>query len=95
MERVDAHDAFAPLTSFPASNQGSGERFSRSAEGPPAYDKPPCASLDGFTLHAATRAGGQKRVEHQPNGVVRITLRKAPYRSSLEASARLSGRRRE
>jgi len=23
-----------------------------------AYDKPLCASLDGFTLHAATRAGG-------------------------------------
>ena len=22
-----------------------------------AYDKPLCASLDGFTLHAATRAG--------------------------------------
>jgi hypothetical protein len=22
------------------------------------YDKPLCASLDGFTLHAATRAGG-------------------------------------
>src|SRR5262245_3962386 len=25
---------------------------------PLAYDKPLCASLDGFTLHAATRAGG-------------------------------------
>ena len=24
---------------------------------PLAYDKPLCASLDGFTLHAATRAG--------------------------------------
>ena len=23
-----------------------------------AYEKPQCASLDGFTLHAATRAGG-------------------------------------
>lgn len=23
-----------------------------------SYDKPLCASLDGFTLHAATRAGG-------------------------------------
>ena len=23
-----------------------------------AFDKPLCASLDGFTLHAATRAGG-------------------------------------
>ncbi len=28
---------------------------------PPAYDKPLCASLDGFTLHAATRAGGLDR----------------------------------
>ena len=61
-----------------------------------AYDKPLCASLDGFTLHAATRAGGldaegreallryvlrppiaQERVEQQPNGLVRITLKKA------------------
>ena len=25
---------------------------------PLAYDKPLCASLDGFTLHAATRTGG-------------------------------------
>jgi hypothetical protein len=24
---------------------------------PLTYDKPLCASLDGFTLHAATRAG--------------------------------------
>jgi hypothetical protein len=61
-----------------------------------AYDKPLCASFDGFTLHAATRAGGldaegreallrhvlrppiaQERVEQQPNGLVRITLKKA------------------
>ena len=61
-----------------------------------AYDKPLCASLDGFTLHAATRAGGldvegreallryvlrppiaQERVEKQPNGLVRLTLKKA------------------
>ena len=61
-----------------------------------AYDKPLCASLNGFTLHAATRAGGldaegreallryvlrppiaQERVEQQPNGLVRITLKKA------------------
>ena len=61
-----------------------------------AFDKPLCASLDGFTLHAATRAGGldaqgreallryvlrppiaQERVEQQPNGLVRITLKKA------------------
>ena len=61
-----------------------------------AYDKPLCASLDGFTLHAATRAGAhdqagceallryvlrppiaQERVEHRPDGLVRITLKKA------------------
>ena len=61
-----------------------------------AYDKPLCASLDGFTLHAATRAGAfhpagreallryvlrpavaQERVERRPNGLVRITLKKA------------------
>ena len=61
-----------------------------------AYDKPLCASLDGFTLHAATRAGAldqagreallryvlrppvaQERVEFRPDGLVRITLKKA------------------
>jgi len=58
--------------------------------------KPLCASLDGFTLHAATRAGAQhpagreallryvlrppvaqERVEQRPDGLVRITLKKA------------------
>ena len=61
-----------------------------------AYDKPLCASIDGFSLHAATRAGGldakgreallryvlrppiaQERVEPLPDGLVRITLKKA------------------
>jgi hypothetical protein len=61
-----------------------------------AYDKPLCASLDRFTLHAATRAGAldsagreallryvlrppvaQERVEQRPDGLVRITLKKA------------------
>ena len=61
-----------------------------------AYAKPLCASLDGFTLHAATRAGAldsggreallryvlrppvaQERVEQRPDGLVRITLKKA------------------
>ena len=61
-----------------------------------AYDKPLCVSLDGFTLHAATRAGGldatgreallryvlrppiaQERLEQRPDGLVRITLKKA------------------
>ena len=61
-----------------------------------AYDKPLCASIDGFSLHAATRAGGldaegreallryvlrppiaQERVEALPDGLVRITLKKA------------------
>jgi hypothetical protein len=61
-----------------------------------AYDKPLCASLDGFTLHAATRAGGldasgreallryvlrppvaQERLELRPDGLVRITLKRA------------------
>jgi hypothetical protein len=60
------------------------------------YDKPLCASLDGFTLHAATRAGAfhpagreallryvlrppiaQERLEPRPDGLVRITLKKA------------------
>jgi len=63
---------------------------------PLAYDKPLCASLDGFTLHADTRAGAldpagreallryvlrpriaQERVEQRPDGLVRITLKKA------------------
>jgi hypothetical protein len=61
-----------------------------------AYDKPLCASLDGFTLHAATRAGAidqagreallryvlrppiaQERVDLRPDGLLRITLKKA------------------
>ncbi len=61
-----------------------------------AYDKPLCASLDGSTLHAATRAGAfhpagreallryvrrppiaQERLELRPDGLVRITLKKA------------------
>jgi hypothetical protein len=61
-----------------------------------AYDKPLCASLDGFALHAATRAGAQdamgreallryvlrpplaeERVELRPDGLLRITLKKA------------------
>ena len=61
-----------------------------------AYDKPQCASRDGVTLHAATRAGGldaegreallryvlrppiaQERVQQCPDGLVRITLKKA------------------
>jgi Putative transposase len=60
------------------------------------YDKPRCASLDGFTLPAATRAGAhdpagpearlryalrppvaQERVDLRPDGLVRITLKKA------------------
>ncbi len=68
-----------------------------------AYDKPLCASLDGFTLHAATRAGAldsggreallryvlrppvaQERVEQRPDGLVRITLKKA-YRDGTIA----------
>jgi Putative transposase/Transposase zinc-binding domain len=61
-----------------------------------AYDKPLCASRDGFTLHAATRAGAldlagreallryvlrppiaQERLEQRPEGLVRITLKRA------------------
>ncbi len=60
------------------------------------YDKPLCVSFDGFTLHAATRAGGldpagreallryvlrpplaQDRLELRPDGLVRITLKRA------------------
>ncbi|HUL79219.1 MAG TPA: hypothetical protein VL691_18275 [Vicinamibacteria bacterium] len=32
-------------------------RLAPSSQHELAYDKPLCASLDGFTLHAATRAG--------------------------------------
>lgn len=61
-----------------------------------SFDKPLCASLDGFTLHAATRAGShdvvgreallryvlrpplaQERVELLPDGLVRISLKRA------------------
>jgi Putative transposase len=68
-----------------------------------AFDKPLCALLDGFTLHAATRAGAldpagreallryvlrppvaQERLEQRPDGLVRITLKKA-YRDGTVA----------
>ena len=61
-----------------------------------SFDKPLCASLDGFTLHAATRAGShhlagreallryalrppiaKDRLEIRPDGLVRITLKRA------------------
>ena len=73
-----------------------GERLAPLEPQPLAYDKPLCVSLDGFTLHAATRAGAldsagreallryvlrppvaQERVEQRPDGLVRITLKKA------------------
>jgi len=63
---------------------------------PLSVDKRLCASMDGFTLHAATRAGAQdtqgrealvryvlrpaiaqERVEQRPDGLVRITLKRA------------------
>ena len=72
---------------------------------PLTWDKPLCASLDGFTLHAATRAGAhdpagreallcyilrppvaQERVELRPDGLVRITLKKAYADGTLSAS---------
>ena len=55
-----------------------GERLQPLVPHPLAYDKSLCASLDGFTLHAASRAGAL-----HPGGreallryVVRITLKK-------------------
>jgi putative transposase/transposase-like zinc-binding protein len=47
-----------------------------------AYDKPLCASLDGFTLHAATRAGA-----HDPSGreaLLRYVLRPPIAQDRLE-----------
>jgi hypothetical protein len=62
----------------------------------PSFDKPLCCAQDGFTLHAATRAGGadragreallkyilrpavaQERITYGPQGLVRITLKRA------------------
>ncbi len=47
-----------------------------------AYDKPLCATLDGFSLHAATRAGG-----HDPEGreaLLRYVLRPPVSNERLE-----------
>jgi len=41
--------------------------------GPAAYDKPLCASLDGFTLHAAARAGALDQAGRQ--ALLRYVLR--------------------
>ena len=70
--------------------------LSRAPPSPLSFDKPLCASLDGFTLHAATRAGSHHlaareallryalrpplandRLETRPDGLVRITLKRA------------------
>ncbi|XYH95025.1 transposase [Sorangium sp. So ce1128] len=60
-----------------------------------AYDKPLCASLDGFTLHAATRAGAHhaaareallRYVLRPPIGLVRLSLKRAFADGTVAAS---------
>jgi hypothetical protein len=52
-----------------------------------AYDEPLCASLDGFTLHAATRAGGLDAEGHE--ALLRYVLR-GPRTSCNESRAILT-----
>ena len=49
---------------------------------PLAYDKPLCASLDGFTLHAATRAGADDPVGRE--ALLRYVLRPPLAQERLE-----------
>ena len=50
---------------------------------PLAYDKPLCASLDGFTLHAATRAGAQD--ERGREALLRYVLRPPVAQERVDA----------
>ncbi len=50
-----------------------------------AYDKPLCASLDGFTLHAATRAGGLD--DQGREALLRYVLRRTAYGSFFRVLA--------
>jgi len=89
------------MVGWPSTAQAARPRLRQATLWPKARLR--AASLDGFTLHAATRAGGldaegreallryvlrppiaQERVEQQPNGLVRITLKKA-YRDGTVA----------
>ena len=51
-----------------------------------AYDKPLCASLDGFTLHAATKAGALNVVGRE--ALLRYVLRPPLAQERLEAAPR-------
>jgi hypothetical protein len=53
-----------------------------------AYDKPLCASLDGFTLHAATRAGALDPAGRE--ALLRYVLR-PPVSGWPPAAMRLTG----
>jgi hypothetical protein len=52
---------------------------------PLGYDKPLCASLDGFTLHAATRAGALHRAGRE--ALLRYVLRPPIVQQRLERGA--------
>ena len=115
--RIDEDDADPDVPGDPESNLAASAVSGRTPPAGPqwvsglaplashalAYDKPLCASLDGFTLHAATRAGAldlagreallryvlrpplaQERLLQRPDGLVRITLKKA-YRDGTVA----------
>ena len=96
---ADAEDALA-ASAVSGQTPPAGPQWTRGLPPAPAsalsFDKPLCVSLDGFTLHAATRAGSHDlagreallryalrpplatdRLETRPDGLVRITLKRA------------------
>ncbi|WP_437595034.1 transposase [Sorangium sp. So ce1000] len=60
-----------------------------------AYDKPPCAALDGFTLHAATRAGAHHAAAREAllRYVLRPPIAKEPVDRQQDGLVRLSLKR--
>ena len=50
---------------------------------PLGYDKPLCVSLDGFTLHAATKAGAQDAAAREK--ILRYVLRPPIAQERVEA----------
>ncbi len=96
---ADPEDALA-ASAVCGQTPPAGPQWTRGLPPAPAsalsFDEPLCASLDGFTLHAATRAGShhlagreallryalrppiaKDRLEMRPDGLVRITLKRA------------------
>ncbi len=105
-KRKDAFEARLAASAVSGQTPPAGQKWLRGlaplAPRALGYDKPLCASLDGFTLHAAPCASAldvvgreallryvlrpplaQERLERQPNGLIRIMLKRAESDGTL------------